>query len=433
MALIFLGKTLQEVGPKEQAIHAYQKAINLNSEQTLAWHGLASYYEKDNETDNKKELQNVYKKLISIETEPAKLNELIEKYVKNAIYLQEIIEPSKVLQDLTARETITDKNKRTVLLALASLFMQTKDIPIELLPLYETTLAAILQEPASITNDHYKEYLKTLYKLKKYETLFNEAIKMFNVYSESTYALEWICKVYVELSIEEETLSTKLEAEVKIYYEKLLELQPEAVMGIFVQAVLAYQDNQISIATDLLKRVVELRASLVHAWVLLSQCFLHFCDYEEALNAITRAENILQVITREKLKVKLDRIQIQALSRHPEQNKNLLALEIAETLDRNSYETLTESLIYANLNLGKFDNADQLIQKMKNINETKCIFLEAKKLHMQGHLKEALSLLNNSKNETEEIFLEIGKLFWELGDHPGSLVPFLKVNSLFSF
>lgn len=67
MALIFLGKSLQEVGPKEQAVHAYQKAITLNSEQTLAWHGLASFYEKD-ETDNQRELQNVYKKLLSIET-----------------------------------------------------------------------------------------------------------------------------------------------------------------------------------------------------------------------------------------------------------------------------------------------------------------------------------------------------------------------------
>lgn len=67
MALVFLGISMQEVGPREQASHAFRKAIQANPDQPLAWNGLASYYEKDETETASKELIPVYEKLLQTE------------------------------------------------------------------------------------------------------------------------------------------------------------------------------------------------------------------------------------------------------------------------------------------------------------------------------------------------------------------------------
>lgn len=66
MALVFLGVSLQEVGPKDQAPLAFKKAIRLDSTKILAWNGLLNYYEK-NEFANKTELADVYLAVMKLE------------------------------------------------------------------------------------------------------------------------------------------------------------------------------------------------------------------------------------------------------------------------------------------------------------------------------------------------------------------------------
>lgn len=67
MALVFLGLALQEVGPVDQAPKAFQKAINLNPSNALAYQGLISYYEKLNKNDLKPELVKAYTSYLSFE------------------------------------------------------------------------------------------------------------------------------------------------------------------------------------------------------------------------------------------------------------------------------------------------------------------------------------------------------------------------------
>lgn len=68
MALVFLGISLQEVGPKEQAPLAFKKAILISPNQALAWNGLATFYEKDDSDLASKELISIYEKLLQLET-----------------------------------------------------------------------------------------------------------------------------------------------------------------------------------------------------------------------------------------------------------------------------------------------------------------------------------------------------------------------------
>lgn len=67
MALIFLGVSLQEVGPLEQVPLIFRKAIQLDPSNILAWNGLRLYYEKTDGLEAKTELVNVYFKLLEKE------------------------------------------------------------------------------------------------------------------------------------------------------------------------------------------------------------------------------------------------------------------------------------------------------------------------------------------------------------------------------
>lgn len=68
MGLIFLGASLQEIGPLEQVPLVFRKAIQIDPSNILAWNGLRSYYEKLDTNEAKFELVDVYCKLLKMET-----------------------------------------------------------------------------------------------------------------------------------------------------------------------------------------------------------------------------------------------------------------------------------------------------------------------------------------------------------------------------
>lgn len=68
MALVVFGAALQESDSKKEAPNAYRKAIDLSPKQSLAWQGLASYYEKEGADKCLNELLPVYRELLLLET-----------------------------------------------------------------------------------------------------------------------------------------------------------------------------------------------------------------------------------------------------------------------------------------------------------------------------------------------------------------------------
>ncbi len=60
MAWLFTGAAAQELGNKDQAQAAFQRAIQISPNQAPAWQGLAQLYEKQN---NNSELIGVYSEL----------------------------------------------------------------------------------------------------------------------------------------------------------------------------------------------------------------------------------------------------------------------------------------------------------------------------------------------------------------------------------
>lgn len=68
MALVFLGISLQEIGPADQSPLAFRKAISHDGTNILAWNGLLNYYERNTNAINRvNELADVYCKLLQLE------------------------------------------------------------------------------------------------------------------------------------------------------------------------------------------------------------------------------------------------------------------------------------------------------------------------------------------------------------------------------
>ena len=48
--------------------------------------------------------------------------------------------------------------------------------------------------------DNLKHLIKLLYKIREFDNLLLNAVKMSEIFSENIYPLEWICKVYPQIS-----------------------------------------------------------------------------------------------------------------------------------------------------------------------------------------------------------------------------------------
>ncbi|XP_076315267.1 tetratricopeptide repeat protein 37 [Tachypleus tridentatus] len=79
-AWVFIGAAAEEMGEVEQTLAAFNKAIDISPDQVLAWQGLCNFYEKHYNDDNRKALENVYKKLKELmSNDKAKNMEILQK------------------------------------------------------------------------------------------------------------------------------------------------------------------------------------------------------------------------------------------------------------------------------------------------------------------------------------------------------------------
>lgn len=188
----------------------------------------------------------------------------------------------------------------------------------------------MVSDRTTVCTNYYKEYLKLLYKLQKYDVLFTEAIKMQNLYESTIYPLEWIAKIYVELSVEENELANNFEEEIDKYCTKMLILQEDSVMAIFAQAVKKYRVKNYVESRHDLEKVVSLKSNLVYAWVFLSELLLILHNNKEALNCIEKAENLFKNLKNPSvaLKNKIDGILLHTLAHQTNSDKLKKCLEI---------------------------------------------------------------------------------------------------------
>nr|CAH7731856.1 unnamed protein product [Callosobruchus chinensis] len=423
MAFIFLGLSLQEVGPANQAPKAFQKAIELDPSNILAYNGLISYYEKIDTEDSKKELVKLYTKILELESVQKKITEFCNKLASLASYYTDLTDLVKTIYN--ARDKVD--NKSAIYEIVANLLTPIKtEMPPEILQICEDCLSNLVSG-SGITSPQYSDYLTLLYKQNKYEELIMHAQKMHMLFKNDNIPLVWICKVYNQSYLENKDLAEKHFALAKTCYEELLKIVPNDAIGLFTCGIMLLEEGKLLEAKETLKKVVSLRSGLLHAWIILTHILVRLNLYEEAIDASEMSEKLLKSIkySNKTLKELLDCSLIELYSRSSSEEDWQKAIELYNKITSGHLKgKCSRYLILAHINLGRTAEAKSLLEALKDDSLTQ--LLEAKICVQEKKFNNALLLLEKNTPDDSEWWIEIGQVHWKMGEYKKCLMPFLK-------
>ena len=83
---------------------------------------------------------------------------------------------------------------------IAKLLNQQQNLTLDNNQLFKETLYKVINDDSKSiqNNEHMKMLTRVLYNLRDMEELLKLVLKMSKLFPESSYPLEWICKVYME-------------------------------------------------------------------------------------------------------------------------------------------------------------------------------------------------------------------------------------------
>ncbi|XP_058800397.1 tetratricopeptide repeat protein 37 [Phymastichus coffea] len=428
-ALVLMGASLLEVDDLQiQVPTTLKKAVDIQPDNPLAWHGLMTYYERQPpSTEIWSELVSVYKKLLQLESDLKKMShylknisEIILKLTNDEV-LSDTVNKLCKLKDQKGREPEAIKAiNETIVSVLIHYPKLTNDYD----EILEQVLITIIEDENSVNrHEYYKRYLRLLYKLEKYNKLLSEAIKMHEIFSQDIYPLEWICKVYSELSITDIAFD---KIDIVIYYETLLDHESESVLGYFAQSVYLYKTDNLIDARNILSKLVSVKPKWFHAWYLLSIVDVKLYCWEDAECAAQHAQKIIPEGDPHKLLGRINLILLEALVKSPSKLKWKRAEALFDNLSDNSSKS---AVLRAHLAVQLRDpQANHLINNLKNDSELEiqAIILHATDLLLNKHLEEAAYVVRPTSKHTSEAWLTLGKIHWEMADYGHSLLAFIR-------
>ncbi|KAK9737501.1 Tetratricopeptide repeat [Popillia japonica] len=430
MALVFMGISLQEIGPEEQALLAFKKAIQLNATNILAYNGLANYYEKKNTPASKQELFKLYLTLLQLESNNKKIVDYIEKIIDLGDNIDKDMFISTVQNILTKDDVESIKN--TIRFNISSFLASCEDLNENLNLVHAGILKDLIENPNTVSHKYYTHYLKTLYNLADYNKLLEAAEQMQKVYKSDITCLEWICKVYIKLYIDNHELEILYFGKAESASKRLLKESPNSFLGILTEGVLLYKNNKLLDAKELFVMATNVKGGLVSGWMLLATSEHQLGLYEDALESILKADKLYTTTNSsdQGIRNRIDILLPDLLSRSKEETNWKKAVEICLKVDETSkrIDSMT-SLIRAYNNLKMFDESQKLLAMLEAAGgKSEYVLLNAHLLKQQDKLKEALVFLTEHPLENSESWLEIGLLYWDLELYDKSLTPFIKAT-----
>ncbi|XP_011495670.1 PREDICTED: tetratricopeptide repeat protein 37 [Ceratosolen solmsi marchali] len=427
-ALIFMAAAMQEVEDlKNQLLIPLKKAIEIQPDNPTAWYGLLKFYEGQSDiAETWNELILIYNKLLTLYCDPTKLMHYLKALSINLLKLKDenaLMESVDIICKLRDNENLDENVIKEINEILASILTQYPKLPRSFDEILEQILVSIVEAEDSINrHDYYKKYLKLLYKSEQYIKLLTEAIKMHKIFNQDIYPLEWICRVYSEYSI---TYYTYKDIDITVYYETLLDHDPESLLGYFAKAVYFYEIKNLIDARNILSHLVNVKSKWFHAWLLLSKIDIMLYCWEDAEIAALHAQKLIPEGSSCDLNNTINLLLLESLIK----NSNRTKWKKAEAkFDELSDGSVKSSILRAHLYVLLRDpRAKDLINKLKDNPDTKveAILLHAIDLLQQRHLEEAADVLG-SILETSEVWLTLGKIHWEMADYGHSLMAFLK-------
>ncbi|XP_046833328.1 tetratricopeptide repeat protein 37 [Vespa crabro] len=426
LALILLGASMLEVEEcKSYTPAAFQKAIDIQPNNPLAWQGLVTYYEKEskNNCNVLNQLIESYCKLLELDSDMSNALSVLEKIANLLLFKKDSLNLNQGIETLNClRKKVNEEKQSLINKTLAYVLTEQYDNILQFKDILENVLANVIKDTNVVNRqDYYRKYLKLLYTSNKIITLLHEATQMHEEFVQDICPLEWICKVYYE-----ENIYNKRNVDIDIvpFYESLRKLDNESEAGILAEAIhLDSCDNLIK-SREILNQLVLIKPQSFHGYVMLSKINKKLYCWEDVESASTEALNL---ITRRSIMwCSIQVLLIESLSRSNDIEKWKLAEKLCkEMLAEKSSEQLHLFLARINVLLDNDNILDELSNlESKSDTRVEAVILRALFLKNHKNLEEAADVLGSAL-ETSESWSLLGKIYWEMADYNHSLMAFL--------
>ena len=244
-----------------------------------------------------KDLTRVYSKLLDFfKEDPPKYYGTSEKLVALCLklnLLEDVLNALQVRIEYSEKIEKSDKvyYTRIELIKVLTNASTLNEAQNELL---KTTLYSVISDDSKSiqNNEHFKLLIRHLYGQRHMQELLDVAIRMSKLFPDTAYALEWICKVYLEYVCDTlEFKSDELEENIRNWIDKLLNLSESSTLAKLANAAYIWKTQmKYNEANEILIKVLEdSKNPNFYALYISCQCQVQLCQFAQAEDSLNTA------------------------------------------------------------------------------------------------------------------------------------------------
>ncbi|XP_012671452.2 tetratricopeptide repeat protein 37 [Clupea harengus] len=423
-AWVFIGVAAGELEQPDQAQAAYKKATELESDQLLAWQGLANLYEKNRQTDFKSELPVVYQKLIALyeSSDKVKCQEVSRKLVDLHLQEKDYLQVARVWQRLIQLQEEGGAEQAEQLQLWKEMTQVLQDSVEEqdnetlqhLITAFEKAMTLTESAPCE---DHKKlsmDFISCLSKLPHEEAKLKEVCEaMLFAYPSQPFPLEALCSHYLK--------SGTCSEEAVDCFRRLLELDAGSGPALLCLGVKALEEKKYEDATKSLSQGLKRMPSSVVGWYSLAQGHLKMHKYTDSAKSCTQGLRCCKDSDTELIQ-KLQRLKLESLVRTGAENTRDEALDTLTQICDSSKDPVLLSFkgkIY--LQKGLIDQALEVSSELEasHPDSVEGMILKGLLHQARDELQQAEESFQKALSlcpESGELYFLLGQLYWLMGE-----------------
>jgi len=438
MALVFCGLSLSELDQPDQALQAYKRAIEFTPDQVVGWEGLLKFYEKQNDQKHVGHHMEVLQKLVEFYKEDVNkhfdVSSKLAQLQLDQLDLNGAVATLQNQAESVKSDSLKYKDSLGTMIKVLSSQNTLSDAQNKA---FKEALENTVSENQTPTNmDNLKHLIKLLYKIREFDNLLQNAVKMSEIFSENIYPLEWICKVYLEATAGALDVNNDIFDSIEIYFNKLLLVSPNSSLGSLAKGALFWKLKSYKECIQVMKSSLESSANPnFYGLYILALAQFETKDYSAVeVSAAEAAKHTVKVkddLKRREMENQLSLISIQSLYYQSSFEKMKNAIVLIEMSDSEN-QSLEFQLITAKIfaTVGEEEKVDQMLDLLENkVPEHEILVTKALLKKFQGNFKESIDLLQQSlviAQDNFEALVVLGQLFWDQSEKSLSLPLFLK-------
>lgn len=241
MAYVLLGAAYQDSNKSEAAKHL-KTALECSDDcKLLALQGLSNCAKPE-------DLPEVLQQLLTLAPD-----KYPDYYTKLANLANQLNSHSKLIEIFCHEIKFDDPDRKyQALKNLLNLFMKNRDLAHEKFKdEFLECLEIGFQDKDHVYHmDICRDYFKILHQRGKLEVLTRSTEEMASIYPNNPTPLEWVCKIYIEN--EGFAISENLKSNFGLYVERLIELNPNSVLGLTASAMVKFTIGDLTSSRDIL-------------------------------------------------------------------------------------------------------------------------------------------------------------------------------------